>query len=112
MTFFLTLSREIKPPVESVEESSESSFPVSSDVRVNEIKLNVLVLSEAVRVVEEQEPALGVFCENTGPVFSLQVHEGLLYTCSRGKAVRAYSLLVRRRRRHSFNMTPFLSPRL
>ncbi|KAM8726084.1 zinc finger protein 106 isoform 3-T3 [Acanthopagrus schlegelii] len=44
---------------------------------------------------EEEEPFLGAFENHTGPVHDLQVHEGLLYTCSGDNTARAYSLMSR-----------------
>nr|XP_061843372.1 zinc finger protein 106-like [Nerophis lumbriciformis] len=48
----------------------------------------------AVKVTEEEElePFLGEFSNHTGSVHGLQIHEGLLYTCSADNTARAYSL--------------------
>lgn len=43
----------------------------------------------------DEEPFLGQFEKHLGPVFDLQVHRGLLYTCSWDNTARAYSLTVR-----------------
>ncbi|KAM4521831.1 zinc finger protein 106 isoform 2-T4 [Odontesthes bonariensis] len=45
--------------------------------------------------VEEDEPSLGAFSSHTGPVHGLQVHGGVLYTCSGDNTARAYSLVSR-----------------
>ena len=42
----------------------------------------------------EEEPALGPFKSHTGPVYGMQVHGGLLYSCSGDNTVQAYSLVV------------------
>ncbi|KAM9704164.1 zinc finger protein 106 [Menidia menidia] len=44
---------------------------------------------------EDEEPSLGVFSSHAGPVHSLQVHNGVLYTCSGDQTARAYSLVSR-----------------
>lgn len=49
------------------------------------------VISEC---VEDEEASLGEFLNHTGPVHGLQVHDGLLYTCSGDNTARAYSLTV------------------
>ncbi|KAM8831521.1 zinc finger protein 106 isoform 2-T2 [Spinachia spinachia] len=41
---------------------------------------------------EDEEPSVGAFLNHTGPVHSLQIHEGRLYTCSGDNTARAYSL--------------------
>ncbi|XP_041831216.1 zinc finger protein 106 isoform X3 [Melanotaenia boesemani] len=43
--------------------------------------------------VEEKEPSLGAFSSHGGPVHGLQIHNGLLYTCSGDNTARAYSLV-------------------
>ncbi|XP_071323660.1 zinc finger protein 106 [Trachinotus anak] len=48
-----------------------------------------------VEPVEDEEPSLGAFENHNGPVHALQVHEGLLYTCSGDNTARAYSLTSR-----------------
>ncbi|XP_029318848.1 zinc finger protein 106-like [Cottoperca gobio] len=53
------------------------------------------VPSECVEVVEDEEPSVGDFLNHTGPIHGLQVHEGLLYTCSGDNTARAYSLVTR-----------------
>uniref|UniRef100_A0A1A7YI63 Zinc finger protein 106 homolog n=1 Tax=Iconisemion striatum TaxID=60296 RepID=A0A1A7YI63_9TELE len=45
--------------------------------------------------VEADEPSLGAFLSHEGPVHGLQVHNGLLYTCSGDNTARAYSLMTR-----------------
>ncbi|XP_029984028.1 uncharacterized protein znf106b isoform X2 [Sphaeramia orbicularis] len=45
--------------------------------------------------VEDEEPSVGEFSSHTGPVHGLQVHEGLLYTCSGDNTARAYNLVTR-----------------
>uniref|UniRef100_A0A1A8GLN8 Zinc finger protein 106 homolog n=1 Tax=Nothobranchius korthausae TaxID=1143690 RepID=A0A1A8GLN8_9TELE len=44
---------------------------------------------------EADEPSLGAFSSHEGPVHGLQVHNGLLYTCSGDNTARAYSLMTR-----------------
>uniref|UniRef100_A0A3Q1F9L2 Zinc finger protein 106-like n=1 Tax=Acanthochromis polyacanthus TaxID=80966 RepID=A0A3Q1F9L2_9TELE len=44
---------------------------------------------------EDEEPSEGAFEGHTGPVLGLQVHDGLLYTCSGDNTARAYSLVNR-----------------
>lgn len=44
--------------------------------------------------VDDEEPSLGEFLNHSGPVNSLQVHNGVLYTCSGDNTARAYSLVV------------------
>ncbi|XP_073348470.1 zinc finger protein 106 [Pagrus major] len=56
---------------------------------------DVSVPPECVEGAEEEEPFLGAFENHTGPVHGLQVHEGLLYTCSGDNTARAYSLMSR-----------------
>lgn len=53
------------------------------------------VISVFIVVAEDEEPSLGAFENHSGPVHGLQVHEGLLYTCSGDNTARAYSLVVR-----------------
>lgn len=43
---------------------------------------------------EDEEPTMGTFQSHTAPVTGLQVHGGLLYTCSEDNTARAYSLKV------------------
>ncbi|XP_051263866.1 zinc finger protein 106 [Dicentrarchus labrax] len=45
--------------------------------------------------VEDDEPSVGAFLNHTGPVHGLQIHEGLLYTCSGDNTARVYSLMTR-----------------
>ncbi|XP_024147002.1 zinc finger protein 106 [Oryzias melastigma] len=45
--------------------------------------------------VEDQEPSVGTFSSHAGPVHGLQIHDGLLYTCSGDNTARAYDLLTR-----------------
>ncbi|XP_056260597.1 zinc finger protein 106 [Seriola aureovittata] len=45
--------------------------------------------------VEDEDSSLGAFSNHAGPVHGLQVHEGLLYTCSGDNTARAYSLTNR-----------------
>ncbi|XP_061890493.1 zinc finger protein 106-like [Entelurus aequoreus] len=51
----------------------------------------------AAKVTEEEElePSLGEFSKHTDSVHGLQIHEGLLYTCSADNTARAYSLATR-----------------
>ena len=42
----------------------------------------------------DEEPSLGFFEGHTGPVHGLQIHEGLLYTCSGDNTARAFNLQV------------------
>ncbi|XP_070705518.1 zinc finger protein 106-like [Pempheris klunzingeri] len=49
---------------------------------------------EVVEVVEDEEPSIGAFINHEGPVLGLQVHDGLLYTCSGDNTARAYSLMT------------------
>lgn len=51
-------------------------------------------VSDCADVAECEEPSTGAFENHQGPVHSLQVHEGLLYTCSGDNTARAYSLIV------------------
>ncbi|XP_029965348.1 uncharacterized protein LOC115401359 [Salarias fasciatus] len=44
---------------------------------------------------EDEQPSVGPFLNHTGPVNSLQVHDGLLYTCSGDNTARAYCLATR-----------------
>lgn len=46
-------------------------------------------------VAEDEEPSLGTFEGHTGSIQGLQVHDGLLYTCSADNTARAYSLTSR-----------------
>ncbi|XP_070843126.1 zinc finger protein 106 [Chaetodon trifascialis] len=48
--------------------------------------------AECVEELKDEELSLGAFVNHTGPVHSLHVHEGLLYTCSGDNTARAYSL--------------------
>uniref|UniRef100_A0A667Y4I3 Zinc finger protein 106-like n=1 Tax=Myripristis murdjan TaxID=586833 RepID=A0A667Y4I3_9TELE len=52
-------------------------------------------VSESGAVAEDEELFLGTFESHAGPVHGLQVHEGLLYTCSGDNTARAYSLTSR-----------------
>uniref|UniRef100_A0A8C7Z4K6 C2H2-type domain-containing protein n=1 Tax=Oryzias sinensis TaxID=183150 RepID=A0A8C7Z4K6_9TELE len=45
--------------------------------------------------VEDQEPSVGVFSSHAGPVHGLQIHDGILYTCSADNTARAYNLVTR-----------------
>lgn len=51
-------------------------------------------VSECADVAECEEPSTGAFENHQGPVHGLQIHEGLLYTCSGDNTARAYSLIV------------------
>lgn len=64
------------------------------------LKKCLLFFSECVEAVDDEEPSLGAFPNHTGPVHGLQVHKGLLYTCSGDNTARAYSLTVRRTLAH------------
>ncbi|XP_069029816.1 zinc finger protein 106-like [Embiotoca jacksoni] len=44
---------------------------------------------------EDEEPSVGAFLNHDGPVHGLQLHNGLLYTCSGDNTARAYSLVNR-----------------
>ncbi|XP_077442744.1 uncharacterized protein znf106b isoform X2 [Stigmatopora argus] len=44
-------------------------------------------------ISEEDEPTLGAFSNHAGPVHDLQIHQGLLYTCSADNTARVYSLV-------------------
>nr|XP_046228993.1 zinc finger protein 106 isoform X2 [Scatophagus argus] len=50
---------------------------------------------EYVDVVKDEELSLGAFENHAGPVHGLQIHEGLLYTCSGDNTARAYCLRSR-----------------
>ncbi|XP_003446417.1 zinc finger protein 106 isoform X1 [Oreochromis niloticus] len=45
--------------------------------------------------VDDEEPSLGEFLNHSGPVHGLQVHNGVLYTCSGDNTARAYSLVTK-----------------
>ncbi|XP_013871165.1 zinc finger protein 106 isoform X2 [Austrofundulus limnaeus] len=45
--------------------------------------------------VEDEEPSLGSFSSHSGAVHGLQVHDGLLYTCSGDNTARVYNLMTR-----------------
>ncbi|XP_056150242.1 zinc finger protein 106 isoform X2 [Lampris incognitus] len=45
--------------------------------------------------VADVEPSLGAFQDHEGPVHGMQVHNGLLYTCSADTTARAYCLVSR-----------------
>ncbi|KAM3602873.1 uncharacterized protein V6R79_012348 [Siganus canaliculatus] len=47
---------------------------------------------ESAEVLKDEELFLGSFEKHIGPVHSLQIHNGLLYTCSGDNTARAYSL--------------------
>ncbi|KAM7395234.1 hypothetical protein PAMA_006818 [Pampus argenteus] len=50
----------------------------------------------SVQLIKDEEPFLGAFENHTGPVHSLEVHKGFLYTCSGDNTARAYSLVNRK----------------
>ncbi|KAM9840765.1 zinc finger protein 106 [Aulostomus maculatus] len=59
-----------------------------------QVKAEVAVQQEPESVVaEDEEPGLGAFTNHGGPVYGLQVYEGLLYTCSGDNTARVYSLV-------------------
>lgn len=62
---------------------------------VSFMQLSPFFFLELADLIEDEEPSLGQFEKHQGPVFNLQVHSGLLYTCSWDNTARAYSLMVR-----------------
>ncbi|XP_026173862.1 zinc finger protein 106 isoform X2 [Mastacembelus armatus] len=86
------------PKPESVELSSASTQTCqqSSDERkVEPSPIAVTDASLTPESVEVGEPSLGVFVKHMGPVHGLQVHDGMLYTCSGDNTARAYCLVSR-----------------
>ncbi|XP_058470171.1 zinc finger protein 106 isoform X3 [Solea solea] len=63
--------------------------------RKNQFNLLVKVDKAPVESVKDEEPSLGVFPNHSGPVHALQIHGGMLYTCSGDNTARAYSLATR-----------------
>ncbi|KAF7662033.1 hypothetical protein LDENG_00247680, partial [Lucifuga dentata] len=89
------------PPRASRVESRSTSTQTFTD---NDRKIEPLavMVSDAtltppasVEAAEDEEPSLGAFESHSGPVNGLQVHDGLLYTCSGDNTARAYSLVSR-----------------
>lgn len=58
----------------------------------DERKVQPVLASVPSESVDDEEPYLGEFLNHTGPVHSLQVHGGMLYTCSGDNTARAYNL--------------------
>ncbi|XP_051908470.1 zinc finger protein 106-like isoform X2 [Hippocampus zosterae] len=73
----------------SVQTHQPNPFKMKTDVSESEASPPEPV---AVTGEEEMEPALGVFRNHTGAIHGLQVHDGVLYTCSADNTARAYSL--------------------
>ncbi|XP_047184692.1 uncharacterized protein znf106b isoform X3 [Scophthalmus maximus] len=71
---------------------STQTFPKQEVDRKIKISFPVKDENTPAESVEDGEPSLGAFLSHTGPVHSLQVHQGLLYTCSADNTARAYSL--------------------
>ncbi|XP_018550495.1 LOW QUALITY PROTEIN: uncharacterized protein znf106b [Lates calcarifer] len=85
-----------EPPQKSVRvefsSASTQTFQKKEDDRQIPISLPVKNAETPAESVEDEEPSLGAFMNHSGPVHSLQVHDGLLYTCSGDNTARAYSL--------------------
>ncbi|XP_019713389.1 zinc finger protein 106-like isoform X1 [Hippocampus comes] len=77
----------------SVQTHQPNPFKMKTDVSESEASPP----PEPVEVIgeEEMEPALGAFRNHTGAIHGLQVHDGVLYTCSADNTARAYSLANR-----------------
>ncbi|XP_017267438.1 zinc finger protein 106 [Kryptolebias marmoratus] len=82
----------------SVEVSSASTQTAQQDEPESKFQPSVTARKDASprpESVEDDEPSLGSFSNHAGPVHGLQVHDGLLYTCSADNTARAYSLMTR-----------------
>uniref|UniRef100_UPI003AAB28E0 zinc finger protein 106 n=1 Tax=Centroberyx gerrardi TaxID=166262 RepID=UPI003AAB28E0 len=81
--------------------ASTQTFKIKDDnaerkIQVPAVKVkDAKIPPESGDVAEDQEQFLGTFENHTGPVHGLQVHDGLLYTCSGDNTARAYSLVSR-----------------
>ncbi|XP_034999651.2 zinc finger protein 106 isoform X2 [Hippoglossus stenolepis] len=93
----LDVSAHPEQQVSSVELScaSTQTFQQKEVDRKIPISLPVKAAQSPAESVEDEEPSLGEFLSHAGPVHGMQVHEGLLYTCSGDNTARAYSLTTR-----------------
>uniref|UniRef100_A0A7N8WSN4 Zinc finger protein 106b n=1 Tax=Mastacembelus armatus TaxID=205130 RepID=A0A7N8WSN4_9TELE len=82
------------PKPESVELSSASTQTCQQS-RLCETNVKMTTIIAFSESVEVGEPSLGVFVKHMGPVHGLQVHDGMLYTCSGDNTARAYCLVSR-----------------
>ncbi|XP_026196776.1 zinc finger protein 106 isoform X2 [Anabas testudineus] len=81
--------------VEFSSASTQTSLQSANDRKVQLSAVPVKDTSNIAESVDDEEPSLGTFANHTGPVHGLQVHDGLLYTCSGDNTARAYSLVTR-----------------
>ncbi|KAK2856115.1 hypothetical protein Q5P01_004850 [Channa striata] len=89
-----------EPPQASagIELSSTGTQTSQQNDQDRKVPLSALPVKDAsvnAEVAEDAEPSLGAFENHSGPVHGLQVHDGLLYTCSGDNTTRAYSLVTR-----------------
>lgn len=89
-----------EPPQESVgvqfSSTSTQTFQQNDIDRKEQLPaLPVKDASFTTESAEDEEPSLGAFMNHNGPVHDLQVHDGLLYTCSGDNTARAYNLVTR-----------------
>ncbi|KAF3702960.1 Zinc finger protein 106 [Channa argus] len=74
---------------------TQTSQRTDEDRKVPLSALPVKDASITAELVENEKPSLGAFKNHSGPVHGLQIHDGLLYTCSGDNTTRAYSLVTR-----------------
>ncbi|XP_008300556.1 zinc finger protein 106-like [Stegastes partitus] len=82
-----------EPPQNSA--STQTFQQSDSDRKVKPPAMTAKEEKTPAEPVEDEEPSVGAFENHTGPVLGLQVHDGLLYTCSGDNTARAYSLASR-----------------
>ncbi|KAI3364223.1 hypothetical protein L3Q82_011026 [Scortum barcoo] len=79
-------------PQRSVSVEFSSAGTQTSQNNDVERKVQPALASVPSETIDDEEPSLGDFLNHTGPVHGLQVHGGMLYTCSGDNTARAYSL--------------------
>ncbi|XP_077567075.1 uncharacterized protein znf106b [Stigmatopora nigra] len=97
-----TKSSKVADPKEVSAESVSRKRVASDTQQVLKVKTKTPVSiktepKEDVKFIseEDKEPTIGVFSNHLGPVHDLQIHQGLLYTCSADNTARVYSLANR-----------------
>lgn len=79
-------------PVESSSTATQTHAP---PLLIKGIKPDPSGGAAPVHAPQDEEPSVGRFLGHAGPVHGLQIHEGLLYTCSGDNTARAFNLMSR-----------------
>ncbi|XP_023134945.2 zinc finger protein 106 isoform X1 [Amphiprion ocellaris] len=85
----------VQPERPQSTESTRTLQQIDTDRKIQPFSMTANEATSPAEPAEDQEPSEGAFEGHTGPVLGLQVHDGLLYTCSGDNTARAYSLVNR-----------------